>query len=61
MDIDQAMARRYWPQHDALGKRINLCSLAPEPCWVSIVGMVGDVHQFGLGAAPTYDVYFCTG
>ncbi|HVA16703.1 MAG TPA: ABC transporter permease [Candidatus Dormibacteraeota bacterium] len=61
IDINEAMARRFWPHGDAIGKRINLCSLAPKPCWWSIVGIVGNVHQFGLDAAPTYDVYFSGG
>jgi putative ABC transport system permease protein len=61
LDIDEAMARRFWPHGDALGKRINLCSLEPTSCWFSIVGVVGNVHQFGLDAAPTYDAYFCGG
>jgi predicted permease len=56
--INEAMARRFWPGGDALGARINLCSLDPQPCWLSIVGIVGNVHQFGLEAEPTYDVYF---
>jgi predicted permease len=61
IDIDEAMARRFWPHGDALGKRINLCSFEPTPCWFSIVGVVGNVHQFGLDAAPTYDAYYCGG
>ncbi|HEV2205652.1 MAG TPA: ABC transporter permease, partial [Candidatus Acidoferrales bacterium] len=61
LDINEAMERRFWPQGDAIGKRINLCSLAPKPCWWTIVGVVGNVHQFGLDAAPTYDVYFSGG
>ncbi|MHB8413483.1 MAG: ADOP family duplicated permease [Candidatus Acidiferrales bacterium] len=61
IDINEAMARRFWPQGNAIGKRINFCSLAPKPCWWSIVGIVGNVHQFGLDAAPTYDAYFCGG
>ena len=61
IDIDEAMARRFWPHGDALGKRINLCSLERTPCWFSIVGVVGNVHQFGLDAALTYDAYFCAG
>jgi predicted permease len=61
VDINETMARRFWPQGDAIGKRINLCSLDPNPCWTSIVGIVGDVHQFGLDAPPTYDIYFCGG
>ena len=55
------MANRYWPQGDALGKRINLCSLDPKPCWSTIIGIAGNVHQFGLDAEPTYDVYFTGG
>jgi len=59
--INQAMARRYWPKGEALGKRINFCSLDPKPCWVVVVGIVGNVHQFGLEAEPTYDSYFAGG
>jgi putative ABC transport system permease protein len=59
--INETMARRFWPKGDALGKRINLCSLDPKPCWLSIVGIVGNVHQFGLDAGPTYDTYFAGG
>jgi putative ABC transport system permease protein len=65
--INEAMARRFWPVagagtgSDALGKRINVCSLDPQPCWFSIIGVVGNVHQFGLDAEPTLDVYFSGG
>ena len=59
--INQDMARRYWPEGDAIGKRINVCSLAAQPCWFSIIGIVGNVHQFGLDAEPTFDAYFCGG
>ena len=61
IDINEAMARRFWPQGNAIGSRINLCSFAAQPCWITIVGIVGNVHQFGLDAAPTYDVYFYGG
>jgi putative ABC transport system permease protein len=59
--INETMARRFWPQGDALGKRMNLCSLDPKPCWFTIVGIAGNVHQYGLDHAPTYDVYFAGG
>ena len=61
IDINDAMSRRFWPHGDAIGKRVNLCSLNPTPCWWSIIGVVGNVHQFGLDAPPTYDVYFTGG
>jgi putative ABC transport system permease protein len=59
--INDTMERRFWPDGDALGKRINLCSLAPTPCWSSIIGIVANVHQFGLDASPTFDAYFSGG
>ncbi len=59
--INETMARRFWPQGDAVGKRINLCSLDPKPCWTTIIGITGNVHQYGLDHAPTYDVYFAGG
>ena len=59
--INETMARRYWPDEDPLGKRVNLCSMFPTPCWFPIVGAVGDVHQYGLEAAPTSDMYFTGG
>jgi putative ABC transport system permease protein len=59
--INDTMARRYWPDGDALGKRIDFCSLDKKSCWLTIVGIVGNVHQFGLESEPTYDVYFAGG
>jgi putative ABC transport system permease protein len=65
--INQSMARRFWsvagpdsgrsPNDNPIGKRINLCSLSPQPCWYSIVGVVGDVHEYGLDKGQTFDVY----
>jgi putative ABC transport system permease protein len=59
--VNEALAQRTWPGGDPIGKRINLCSLDPQPCWSPVVGVVGNVHQYGLEAAPTMDVYFTGG
>jgi putative ABC transport system permease protein len=59
--INDTMARRYWPGGDALGKRIDFCSLDKKSCWLTIVGIVGNVHQFGLESEPTFDVYLAGG
>src|SRR5580700_6061377 len=59
--INHALANRFWPGADPIGQRINISSLNPQPCWLPIVGIVGDIHQFGLDAPPTFDVYSAGG
>jgi putative ABC transport system permease protein len=59
--INEAIAQRFFPGGDPIGKRLNLCSLDPKPCWLTIVGVVGNVHQYGLEAAPTLDIYYSEG
>lgn len=58
--VNEAIAKRFF-SGDPLGKRVNLCSLDPTPCWSTIVGVVGNVHQYGLEAEPTLDMYFTGG
>jgi putative ABC transport system permease protein len=55
--ISESMARRFWPSGDAIGHRLNLCSMDDQPCWSPVVGVVGDVHQYGLNDGATFDVY----
>jgi predicted permease len=44
--INQAMARAYWPNEDALGKRIDFFDDKPKDSdWYTIVGIVGDVKD----------------
>ena len=59
--VNEAIAQRFFPGGDPIGKRINLCSLDPTPCWLTIVGVVGNVHQYGLDGPPTLDLYFSQG
>jgi putative ABC transport system permease protein len=59
--INETIAKRFFASEDPVGHRLNFCSLDPKPCWFSIVGVVGNVHQFGLDAGPTYDAYFAGG
>ena len=59
--INETMAKRFFPHGDALGKRIDYCSLDPHPCWNTVIGIAGNVHQYGLDHAPTYDTYFFGG
>jgi putative ABC transport system permease protein len=45
--INSAAAKRYWPDEDPLGRRIDVSFAAP-PRWMEIVGIVGDVKHAGL-------------
>jgi putative ABC transport system permease protein len=44
--INQALAQRYWPNENPLGKRIRVPFTGPA--WSTIVGVVGDLHHRGL-------------
>jgi putative ABC transport system permease protein len=53
--ISESLARRLWPNEDALGKRINLG--LPGETGREVVGGVGDVKQRDLGAPPAPAIY----
>ena len=56
MIVNQKMAKRYWPDGDAIGKRIKVGPPENEP-WVTIVGVVGNVNHTGLDAEPDFATY----
>ena len=45
MIVNRSMARRYWPNEDAVGKRITFEDHPKEADWMTIVGIVGDVKD----------------
>ena len=49
--VNETMARRYWPNEDPLGKRINLGNPEQSP-WRTVVGVIGDVRRGGLDKEP---------
>jgi predicted permease len=55
--IDEKMARRFWPNGTAIGKRLRLTVNKVNP-WIEIVGVVGVVKQYGLDADTRMTVYF---
>jgi len=55
--INQAMARRYWGDEDPVGKRFKFPPRQATTPWLMVVGVVGDVRQAGLNAAPFPEFY----
>ena len=52
--VNQTLASRYWARETAVGHRISADS---GKTWITIVGVVGDVHHYGLDSEPSDEVY----
>jgi predicted permease len=62
--INENMARRYFPDRDPVGTRVQTGEYDPKGDWYTIVGVVGNVKYEGLGEKdqPTmYVPYFDSG
>ena len=53
--VDQKMAQRFWPHGDAVGKRVRQGEHEP---WMTIVGVVGVVKEYGLDTETRMVAYF---
>jgi putative ABC transport system permease protein len=48
--VSESFARRYWPSESALGQRVRRVGSAGNGPWLTVVGVVDDVMDNGLGA-----------
>ncbi len=56
--INETMARQYWPGDRAVGKRFKLGDPDSTRPWVTVVGIIGDIKEMGLEAAPKPEMFF---
>jgi putative ABC transport system permease protein len=55
--VNEYLARRHWPNEDAVGKRIAVDPSAESPAWVTVVGVVKNDVQSDWSAPPTEEVF----
>ena len=55
--VSDALAKKYWPGQDALGKRLKWGPPESSDPWLTVVGIVGDVKQGPLDSAAALHTY----
>ena len=55
--INETMARQYWPNVEALGKRFKIGDPDSQVPWMTIVGIVADHPQMGLDVPVKAEMY----
>ena len=53
--LNEAMATRYWPTEDALGRRFRMWTLDRQ--WITIVGIIRNTHANQIVEAPRAEMY----
>ncbi len=53
--VNQTLARKIWPEEDAIGKRLRL---KPDASWLTVVGIVSDIKNEGSGKPTKPELYF---
>ncbi|HEV8187686.1 MAG TPA: ABC transporter permease [Pyrinomonadaceae bacterium] len=56
--VNEAFAKRFFTDGNAIGKRIRLGKLTSDFPWATIVGVVGDVRGFALEEPPLPTMYW---
>ncbi|MGH9401923.1 MAG: ABC transporter permease [Terriglobia bacterium] len=54
--INETMAHRFWPNQNAVGKRF--AHDYQKPKWITVVGVVGNVREYGLSEPAVPEAYF---
>ncbi len=55
--ISESCARSQFPHRDPIGRHIQLGGRNDDKEWLTVVGVVGDVRQYGLDRPPLMEAY----
>jgi putative ABC transport system permease protein len=55
--VNEAMARRAWPDRDPVGRRFKLGSRDSDRPWYTVVGVVGDMRRQALEREPILQIF----
>ena len=55
--VNEKLAARAWPNGDAVGKRLTLDDPRKSPVWLTVVGVVRNVKQWGWKDEPDNELY----
>jgi putative ABC transport system permease protein len=55
--VNQALANQLFPEGQALGRRIHRGTADAPRRWLRVVGVVGDVRQWGVDVPPHPEIY----
>jgi putative ABC transport system permease protein len=56
--VNDAFARRFFPGEDPVGRRFKEGGPRTRDAWITIVGVVGDMHRRGLEKQPVPEFFF---
>jgi putative ABC transport system permease protein len=55
--VNEKLAKAYWPNGDAVGKRLTLDDPRKNPVWLTVVGVIRNVKQWEWTGEPDYEFY----
>jgi predicted permease len=55
--VNEAFAEHFFPHQNAVGQKLLLGVVTPSPKEVEVVGVVGDIRDFGLDTEPPPTIY----
>jgi putative ABC transport system permease protein len=55
--VNQTMAKNYWLGENPIGKQFKVGAYKAKTPWITVIGIVGDVHQAGLDVPARAEMY----